>query len=91
MTSPESERPANFYLHEFDRSVDSIEVLTSASCRVLARPQGSAGYRVLAVAIDLSAMGFQDGEAVEGLFFQDSLDDHNHIDPVAILGLPATH
>ncbi|MFO0941694.1 MAG: hypothetical protein U0930_13130 [Pirellulales bacterium] len=90
LTSPESQRPANFYLFEFDRSVDSLDILESAPCRVLARPQGSAGYRVIAVAIDLSAMGFEEGEAVEGLFFQDSLDDQNHIDPVAILGLPST-
>lgn len=88
LTSPESQRPANFYLFEFDRSVDSIDILESATCRVLARPQGSAGYRVIAVGIDLSAMGYDDGEAVSGLFFQDILDDENHIDPVAVLGLP---
>ncbi len=88
LTSPEVQRPANFYLHEFERPVDSIEQLISADCQALHRPQGSAGYRVLAVSIDLSAMGFEDGEHVEGLFFQDSLDDQNHVDPVGIFGLP---
>lgn len=88
LTSPEIQRPANFYLHEFDRSVDSLDELLNADCRALPKPQGSAGYRVLAVAIDLSAMGFEDGENVDGLFFQDSLDDQNHVDPVAIFGLP---
>lgn len=88
LTSPESQRPANFYLHESERSVDSIDELLTGVCRVLPRPQGSAGYRVIAVTIDLSSMGFDAGEAVEGLFFQDVLDDQNHVDPVAIFGFP---
>ncbi len=88
LTSPEVQRPANFYLHEFARPVDSFDELINGQCQVLPKPQGSVGYRVLAVAIDLSAMGFEDGELVKGLFFQDSLDDQEHVDPVAIFGLP---
>lgn len=88
LTSPEVQRPANFYLHEFERPVGSIEELLTADCRVMTRPQGSAGYRVIAVTIDLSSMGFEEGDQVTGLFFQDALDDPNHVDPVAIYGLP---
>ncbi len=90
LTSPEVQRPSEFFLHEFEDSVDSIDSLLHADCHALPRPQGIANYRVIAVAIDLSAMGLEIGESVEGLFFQDSLDDANHVDPVAILGLPST-
>lgn len=88
LTSPEVQRPANFYLHEFASPVDSFDELVNGQCQVLPMPQGSVGYRVLAVAFDLSAMGFEEGEPVKGLFFQDSLDDQEHVDPVAIFGLP---
>lgn len=88
LTSPEVFKPADFYIYEFDRAVDSIEELSKGQCRVQPTSQGSNGYRILAVGIDLSAMGLEEGEACEALFFQDSLDDVNHVDPVFIAGLP---
>lgn len=45
-------------------------------------------YRVVAVGIDLSDLGYAAGEAVEGLFFQDAEDDDLRVDPVFIAGLP---
>jgi hypothetical protein len=46
-------------------------------------------FRGLAVGIDLSDLGYTAGETVEGLFFQDALDDKHYVDPVFIGGLPA--
>lgn len=45
-------------------------------------------YRVVAVGIDLSDLGYAAGETVEGLFFQDAEDDDLRVDPVFIAGLP---
>lgn len=49
-------------------------------------------YRVLAVGIDLSDLGFNEGETVDGLFIQDAElggDTPNfRVDPVFIAGLP---
>ncbi|MGV3660461.1 MAG: FecR domain-containing protein [Prosthecobacter sp.] len=45
-------------------------------------------YRVVAVGIDLSDLGYAAGEMVEGLFFQDAEDDDLRVDPVFIAGLP---
>jgi ferric-dicitrate binding protein FerR (iron transport regulator) len=46
-------------------------------------------FRALAVGIDLSDLGYDDGATVEGLFFQDTLDDSDVVDPVFVGGLPA--
>lgn len=51
------------------------------------RPQ-TLQFRALAVGIDLSDLGYPDGAAVDGLFFQDALDDQHVVDPVFIAGLP---
>lgn len=45
-------------------------------------------FRALAVGIDLSDLGYQEGDTVEGLFFQDVLDDNDIVDPVFVAGLP---
>ena len=44
--------------------------------------------RALAVAIDFSDLGYDNGDFVEGFFIQDVLDDGNRVDPVFIGGLP---
>jgi hypothetical protein len=88
LTSPETMKLANFFLHEFDEAVDSLSKLSEGSSHPLPSPQGGLGYRALAVAIDLSSMGFQNGELVDSLFFQDSMDDSDRVDPVFIGGLP---
>lgn len=45
-------------------------------------------FRALAVGIDLSDLGYADQAEVDGLFFQDALDDDHQVDPVFIAGLP---
>jgi len=45
-------------------------------------------FRALAVGIDLSDLGYADQVEVDGLFFQDALDDDHQVDPVFIAGLP---
>jgi hypothetical protein len=50
--------------------------------------KGILSFAALATGIDLSELGFEDGETVEALFFQDAMDDQNLFDPVLIMGLP---
>ncbi len=45
-------------------------------------------FRGLAVGIDLSDLGYPEHAEVDGLFFQDTLDDDHQVDPVFIAGLP---
>jgi len=45
--------------------------------------------KIIAVGIDLSDLGYPTGAKVERLFFQDTLDDANFMDPVLIVGLPS--
>ena len=45
-------------------------------------------FKVLAVAIDLSALGYAEGAKVEGLFIQDAPGTGLQLDPVEIVGLP---
>lgn len=45
------------------------------------------GFKALAVGIDLGAMGYRAGEAVERLFFQDD-SPGGGFDPVCVVGLP---
>lgn len=45
-------------------------------------------YRALAVAIDLSDLGFHPDEATDGLFIQDAEDGEGRVDPVFIGGIP---
>ncbi len=44
--------------------------------------------KVLTVGIDLSDLGYQPGDLVDGLFFQDAVDDGNYFDFVYVAGLP---
>lgn len=45
------------------------------------------GFKALAVGIDLGAMGYREGDAVERLFFQDD-SPGGGFDPVCVVGLP---
>jgi hypothetical protein len=86
LESPESRTVEHFYLYRFPKTVVSLEELESIDCK-----HGNAHerFRCLAVAIDLSDLGFADREPVGGLFFQDAADDdRNVVDPVFIAGLP---
>ena len=87
MASPEALTINRLNLFRYDVPVDSLSQLRSTDNR---HPiSGTFGpYRVLAVGIDLSDLGYQEGERVDGLFFQDALDDQYQVDPVFIAGLP---
>ena len=86
LESPESLRVSQFHLYRFGRSVSSLDQLMH-----LQEEQQSVriGFRVIAVGIDLSDLGYQLGEKVTGLFIQDSAEDDAIVDPVFIGGLPA--
>ncbi|MCA9072274.1 MAG: FecR domain-containing protein [Planctomycetaceae bacterium] len=85
MESPSARDLTNFYVHMFSSPADSLGTLESLEC---APHKQVIKFRGLAVGIDLSDLGYAPGETVEGLFFQDALDDQHFVDPVFIGGLP---
>lgn len=88
LTSSETNRLADFFLTEFDEAVDSLDDFLQGTGHSLKTPQTGKGYGLLAVAIDLSDLGYALHESVDGLFFQDALDDDQRFDPVFIAGFP---
>jgi len=85
LASPESLKLTNFNLYRFEQNVALLAELQTATCvRTFILPN----FRVLAVGIDLSDLGYAVGESVDGLFFQDTQDDDYLVDPVFIGGLP---
>jgi hypothetical protein len=85
--SSEALRVSPPYVHFAENQVaKSLEDLNSM--KLLARPTKLV-YRAVAVGIDLSDLGYASGDKVEGLFFQDMMDDKFQIDPVFIGGLPS--
>ncbi|QDT07083.1 FecR protein [Rubripirellula lacrimiformis] len=85
MESPGSHELAGFYVHMFRERASSLETL-----RTLDTSPSRHGirFRGLTVGIDLSDLGYGDGETVDELFIQDALDDKHIVDPVFIGGLP---
>lgn len=84
--SPEALRIGGFRLNGFAKSSSTLTELEHD------RIQGGVDYGVtskaLAVGLDFSDLGYLEGASVEGLFFQDKLDQGHRIDPVFIAGLP---
>lgn len=68
---------------------DPILALTDLEAAPTLSSPSKLRFSALAVAIDLSDLGYAPGEPVDGLFFQDAMDDANHFDPMVIVGLPA--
>lgn len=87
LESPEARELTDFYVHMFARPAGSPDELESLPCTPQAQ---KLKFRALAVGIDLSDLGYAPGESVQGLFFQDALDDNHYVDPVFIAGLPST-
>jgi len=56
---------------------------------IQAAGRGLADFKILAVAIDLSDLGYAEGESVDGLFLQNRAASGLSVDPVLIAGLPA--
>lgn len=85
-TSPESQLLAPFRLFSFaDRPTSLAAWLTSPTNNGNLLPVRA---RANAVAIDLSDLGYAEGDTCDGLFIQDADDDKTTIDPVFIAGLP---
>lgn len=78
---------APFHLHAFAERVGTLSALESTSYR--SRTTSGETFKILAVGIDLSWLGYESGAAVEGLFIQDAADDRYYVDPTLIGGLPA--
>ena len=72
---------------KYNEEVNSLEQLGEFS------HNGGVDYalsaRVFVFGIDLSDLGYAQGARVEGLFFQDMMDDDTYVDPVFIAGLRA--
>ncbi|QDU92847.1 FecR domain-containing protein [Lignipirellula cremea] len=85
MESPGVREAADFDVFLFAGPVQSLAELETHVCTPRAQ---AIRFRVLAVGIDLSDLGYQEGEQVDGLFFQDAHDDKHIVDPVYIGGLP---
>ncbi len=85
-TGPSAVELPPIHLYRFPQAPRSLEQFSAAGYAV--HVSGEAGFLAAATAIDLSALGYPDGRAIEGLFFQ-SVSGRSSFDPVAILGLPA--
>ncbi|MCH9655355.1 MAG: FecR family protein [Planctomycetes bacterium] len=90
LASPEAKSLEKFWLHIFNNKQKSG--ISSRNELETALGNGGnlhiVGAKALAVGIDLSDLGFAEGETVEGLFLQDAQDNADIIDPVFIAGLP---
>lgn len=86
MESPGARDLTGFYVHMFSEAAGSLQTL-----QTLPRsPRKQViRFRGLVVGVDLSDLGYAEGETVDGLFLQDALDDGHFVDPVFIGGLPA--
>ena len=85
LASPEVQLIAGFSLFRCPQPIESLDQLISAEC--VGGPV-RVGFRAIAVGIDLSDLGFDHGETLTELFFQDASDDDSIVDPVFIGGLP---
>ncbi len=90
LASPEAKPLEKFWLHIFNKNQQS-GIGSLAELETATGNGGNlhiVGAKALAVGIDLSDLGFAEGETVEGLFIQDAQDNSDVIDPVFIGGLP---
>ncbi|MEC5128767.1 FecR family protein [Verrucomicrobiales bacterium BCK34] len=85
MPSSEALLVSTYSIFHADEPITSAADLESTALTSKKSPLNS---KALAVGIDLSDLGYEDGAEVAGLFFQDANDDGNHIDPIVIRGLP---
>ncbi len=85
LESPEALQVQKLVLQKFEKTPRSIsELATFASTPVVQAVK----FHAIAVGIDLSDLGYAEGDTVEGLFFQDALNDDDIVDPTFIAGLP---
>jgi hypothetical protein len=86
LQSPEAKPMPGFDLLQFDKSVGSLEDLLTGTYQIR---KPAIPFWVIAIGIDLSDLGYAAGAAVDGLFFQDAMDDEHCVDPVFVGGLPS--
>ncbi|EMI53068.1 FecR domain-containing protein [Rhodopirellula sallentina] len=85
LNSPEAWPVPDFELMQFDSQIDSLDDLLNGTFQIR---NPAMSFWAIAVSIDFSDLGYDDDSIVEGLFFQDVMDDEHCIDPVFIAGLP---
>ena len=86
LSSAEAKKIDQFNLYSFEKIVGTLKQLESfkhngGTLHVV-------GAKALATGIDFSDMGYQEGDAVKGIFIQDALSPGGHLDPVFIAGFP---
>ncbi len=86
MTNPAALPVAERYLFRCSPPVLSLPEMEAAEAT---GSLSSLQFRALVVGIDLSDLGYDIGETVDGLFFQDAWDDDDLVDPVLVVGFPA--
>jgi len=90
LRSPESLSLPPFYLHRYPSAVMGLEDLVELESQVSADVR-RLPFRAIAVGIDLSDLGYAEGEQVDALFLQHALEkgaESSRVDPVFIGGLP---
>ncbi|HWL08384.1 MAG TPA: FecR family protein [Planctomicrobium sp.] len=89
LNSPEALPVKPFYLHRYPEVVNTLEELTSKESQVNAGVM-HLQYYALVVGLDLSDLGYQEGEQVTELFLQHAAAGKaSRVDFVFIAGLPA--
>lgn len=83
--SPHALQVAPFYQHLFERPVRSLRDIRALEGR--SQP-AEVAFKALAVAVDLSDLGYPEGARVKQLFLQDAGDDTAEVDPVLMVGFP---
>ncbi|WP_437223692.1 FecR domain-containing protein [Planctomicrobium sp. SH661] len=88
MESPAVRRVAPLWSHRYPEAMQSLEQLASIDAP-LKLEVSSMHFFVVGVGIDLSSLGYAEGEEVQELFFQHASDEKGaKVDPVFIAGLP---
>ncbi len=85
LRSPQALRIADFdrlIFHDLERSLEDLRGKPTE------RQDLELEYWAIATGIDLSDLGFDQGESVERLFIQDDMQDEHFVDPIVIVGLP---
>ncbi|MBA2112913.1 FecR domain-containing protein [Bremerella alba] len=85
LESPEALKVQPLFLQKFDNVPRSLSQLESFRSTPMIQ---AVKFQAIAVGIDLSDLGYEEGAEVEGLFFQDALNDDDIVDPTFIAGLP---
>lgn len=85
LESPESLEVDQLHIYRFDEVPRSLDQLQTFRHTPIAE---AVKFRAIAVGIDLSDLGYEEGALVDGLFFQDALNDDNIVDPTYIAGFP---